>query len=196
LRGELRSGNITLLEAAIGPQLKPADITENVGQTKAAACFFFGGLNEWQRLRHALHEKNLKIPCLVADDVGPLAALSPGDGALYQVTCFAQDGLSLSGESFAKACESRFHMPADLYACQAYDAVRLLAAALARAKPPAAGKLRTELGKRLEPPFLGCTGPFRFAEDDRSAVRTLFLLQREGERVRLLRKMEPLAKSE
>lgn len=173
--------------------LTPAKVADDLKKSQTKSALFLASPMEFAALREALAAQGIKIPAIVTDRVGALSQMSRAvqeAGPLYQVTCYSADALSPAGKEFAKAYETRFGLPPDVLATQAYDAVQLTASALRRAKQDGV-KLRAELQRTWDLPFESCTGPLVFDPKGRTAVRPLFLIKLEDGKARLLDKVEP-----
>jgi branched-chain amino acid transport system substrate-binding protein len=122
------------------------------------------------------------------EDAGasPLQAELEARPDVYLATGYSPDHLSESGRDFVRRYTERFHEPPDLYACQAFDAARLLVETLQRAGTDR-DALRKELA-RLES-FDSVTGPIRWK--DRLPHRRVFLIALKNNQPKVVRMIEP-----
>jgi branched-chain amino acid transport system substrate-binding protein len=195
LRTELQQGGSNrLIEASFGAQPKFNETCDTVRKSKANAWLFFGNSEDWVSMRRALRENGSKMSCLVLDSVGPLELLPSGsetDGSLYQLTSYFSQDQDKAGTTFQANYAKRFHSDADLYAAQAYDAVKLIAEASSTGKTNTASRLAVDLTPYFKKPYTSCTGPLTFDATEHSANRALFLLQKTDKQPRLVLKIEP-----
>jgi branched-chain amino acid transport system substrate-binding protein len=142
------------------------------------------------RLRRALADAKVEAKGLYGgEDAGPAAAAGGGAGEVYLATAYDAGGLTQAGKEFAARYEQEFHEPPDLAAALAYDGVRLLLGAFARAGGAVPARVREEL-VRAEG-FEAVTGPLAFR--DRYARRTLFVVRVRGGAADLVRTFPPEA---
>jgi branched-chain amino acid transport system substrate-binding protein len=147
-------------------------------------------LREVVKLRADLHAAAGEAPLLYGveeagwDELGEAPATA---GKLYLASVFAADGLTQPGQDFAKRFQEKAGSELDSRSALAYEAVRVLVTAAARARGSAGPLLRKELGGSEE--FDGLTGKVGFTKEH-AARRPVFVLHREGGKTTLDKKYD------
>jgi ABC-type branched-subunit amino acid transport system substrate-binding protein len=159
-----------------------AELVKRIQDTKPGAAVLAVRPAEFRALRAALRQAGWRAPVLYGgEDVGANALLrdAADDPALYLVTVFIRDGLTADGKALASRYEERFRQPLDLPAAQAYDAARLLFAALKETGPLKRNRLGEVLKGRQT--YESLTGTVTWK--DRQPHRRLFVVRSaEGKR--------------
>jgi branched-chain amino acid transport system substrate-binding protein len=136
-----------------------ADLKDRVAGAKPDVVLVAAPAHDFPKLRAQLHAAGVKTALLYGgEDVGAENFREPREGAdVYLATVYAAEGLAARGKDFARRYEERFHVAPDLAAAQAYDAARLLFAAMHRAQDVSSARIREELARGE--PFESVTGP-------------------------------------
>jgi branched-chain amino acid transport system substrate-binding protein len=178
------------LELGYGMDKDLAAQAQELAKGKPGVVLVAGPVGDLRKARAALEAAGLTVPLLYGGpDVGPaaLAGEAPAAPEFSFVTAYAPEGLSDSGKEFARRYGERFHAAPDLHAALAYDAARLLLAALRQVPDATPARLRAQLAKRE--PFEGVTGPVTWKDGE--PRRPLFLMRLVNDRPKLVKGLGP-----
>jgi branched-chain amino acid transport system substrate-binding protein len=169
-----------------------ADLPNRVVRARPDVVLVAAPARDFPRVREQLQAAGVKAMLLYggedasADDFRELREGTD----VFLATVYATEGLTARGKDFAKHYEERFRVAPNLVAAQAYDAARLLFAAMHKAQEESRARIREELAR--EEPFDSVTGPVH--GKDREPRRRLFVVRLTDRAPKVVKTVEPEGK--
>jgi branched-chain amino acid transport system substrate-binding protein len=173
-----------------GREANVADVAMRVAGTKPDVVLLAVPAARFRTLRSRLASAGVAAPLLYGgEDAGwslLQAELEAGPEVLL-ATAYPPAPTTDLGKDFARRYQDAFHEPADLFAAQSYDAVRLLFQAMSEAQTFQGKELVGQLQQTES--FETVSG--KVSWQDRRPRRTLFLVRLDGARRELIRTCPP-----